>query len=198
MTLKKKYKGTEPNPKGFGYCGSAEKVNSMRRGRDGKVWTVKKNKTIKKWVLSDFYINFRKSENKLKFLLDKSIVKFKYVSFEDTLKKDKNWFNKHGNKYPEIQISFTDINLGAIEFKRCACESEFYKYAINTGSISKLNGKERVFYFDLEPSFKIWKNFKKECKKYDVENVKQITYLIKSNKLSKKEIAYVTDKYNLK
>ena len=45
------YKGTEPSPKGFGYCGHAEKVGKRMKGKDGKIWIVVKNKNgIKKWT----------------------------------------------------------------------------------------------------------------------------------------------------
>jgi hypothetical protein len=47
------YKGTEPSPKGKGYCARAEPVGKRRKGGDGKMWTVKthkvKGKTVKAW-----------------------------------------------------------------------------------------------------------------------------------------------------
>ena len=57
---KRNYKRNEPNPKGFGYCTHSEKIGSMKRGKDGKIWVVKKFNNTKKWILSDFYINFKK------------------------------------------------------------------------------------------------------------------------------------------
>lgn len=200
---KKTYKGNEPSPKGFGYCAHSEKIGTMKRGKDGKVWIVKKFKNIKKWVFSDFYTNFKKSENQLKLLLKKSIVSFNYKSFEDKLKKNKKWFDKQeNNKYyfPEIEIDYNLDNLGEIEFKRCACESEFYKYVINTGSDFKLSNKKikkRSYFFDIDPAFKIWKDFNKECIKYHKENTEYITNLIKNNKLSKKELDYVSKIYKI-
>lgn len=45
------YKGTEPSPKGLGYCGHAEKIGKRMKGKDGKIWIVIKNKNgIKKWI----------------------------------------------------------------------------------------------------------------------------------------------------
>ena len=32
--------GTEPSPKGLGYCAHAEKIGSIRVGNDGNVWKV--------------------------------------------------------------------------------------------------------------------------------------------------------------
>lgn len=48
---KKTYKGTEPSPKGLGYCAAEEKVNTRKKGRDKNFWIIKetKNKT-KRWV----------------------------------------------------------------------------------------------------------------------------------------------------
>ena len=47
----KTYKGTEPSPKGRGFCAHAERVGSVMKGTDNKMWKVQliKNKT-KRWV----------------------------------------------------------------------------------------------------------------------------------------------------
>ena len=48
---KKKYKGTEPSPKGLGYCAAEEKVNTRKKGRDNNYWIIKETKTgVKRWV----------------------------------------------------------------------------------------------------------------------------------------------------
>lgn len=45
------YKGTEPSPKGKGYCAHAEKIGSKKKGNDGNKWEVKTTKTgTKRWV----------------------------------------------------------------------------------------------------------------------------------------------------
>ena len=48
---KKYYRGTEPSPKGRGYCAHAYKVGEIQKGKNGKTWRVEitKNK-IKRWV----------------------------------------------------------------------------------------------------------------------------------------------------
>ena len=38
---KSSYQGTEPSPKGLGYCAHAEKVGTKKKGRNGKIWIVK-------------------------------------------------------------------------------------------------------------------------------------------------------------
>ena len=45
------YKGTEPSPKGLGYCAHAEKVNSSKKGKDGNKWVIKETKKgVKRWT----------------------------------------------------------------------------------------------------------------------------------------------------
>ena len=45
------YKGTEPSPKGLGYCAHAEKLNKKRKGKDGKNWIIAETKNgVKRWV----------------------------------------------------------------------------------------------------------------------------------------------------
>ena len=50
---KRKYKGDEPSPKGFGWCAHGEKEGKARKGRDGNRWVVKKvsNGSLR-WVKS--------------------------------------------------------------------------------------------------------------------------------------------------
>jgi hypothetical protein len=45
------FKGTEPSPKGLGYCAHAEKVGSKMKGKNGKMWIIKlvAGKT-KRWI----------------------------------------------------------------------------------------------------------------------------------------------------
>ena len=47
---KRTYKGTEPSPKGLGYCAHSEKVGEIKKGRDNNLWIVKQYKKSKKWI----------------------------------------------------------------------------------------------------------------------------------------------------
>lgn len=47
---KRSYKGTEPSPKGLGYCAHSEKVGTKRKGKDGNQWIIKQVKTSKRWM----------------------------------------------------------------------------------------------------------------------------------------------------
>ena len=45
------YAGTEPSPKGVGYCAHAEKAGSVRAGRDGEQWIVaRQGSGVQRWV----------------------------------------------------------------------------------------------------------------------------------------------------
>ena len=39
------YKGTEPSPKGLGYCAKGEKINKKMKGNDGNMWIINETKT---------------------------------------------------------------------------------------------------------------------------------------------------------
>lgn len=45
---KKTYIGTEPSPKGLGYCASSEKEGTVMKGKDGNQWIKKNGRWIKK------------------------------------------------------------------------------------------------------------------------------------------------------
>jgi hypothetical protein len=45
------YKGTEPSPKGLGYCAHSENIGKERKGKDGNKWIVSETKSgIKRWI----------------------------------------------------------------------------------------------------------------------------------------------------
>ena len=45
------YKGSEPSPKGLGYCARGEKMGKKKKGRDGNMWIVKETKNgTPRWV----------------------------------------------------------------------------------------------------------------------------------------------------
>jgi hypothetical protein len=45
------YKGTEPSPKGLGYCAHTHSVGTTKTGNDGNTWTVETTyRGTKRWV----------------------------------------------------------------------------------------------------------------------------------------------------
>ena len=61
----RKYKGTEPSPKGLGYCAHNMKVGAVKKGKDGNKWIVKDMKNGSKiWVnVKDEYIKSKNNKN---------------------------------------------------------------------------------------------------------------------------------------
>ncbi len=212
------YKGTEPSPKGLGYCAHAEKVGTTMQGRYGKIWIVKKYGQKKRWVISDFYKEYKKAENKLRKLLQKSPVTFVFKSSEDAFKKKnyKNWFDEQNLKKRDkiywpyaatVMLKLTKKGdlIGNIEWKRCACESGFYKYVYSDGhdvgpfTKGKKNPTLEVTYFyNFPKKYTTWKQYKSECKKYHKENIQYIKdNLDKLRKLDAKTKKFIINKYGL-
>ena len=84
------YKGTEPSPKGFGYCAHAEKVGVNRKGKDGNIWIVSKMEDkiskVMEQVISDvtsknpqFYDECEKKFNSTLEDKSKTLVPFIYT-----------------------------------------------------------------------------------------------------------------------
>ena len=47
----KSYKGTEPSPKGLGFCAHSEKIGKTRKGLDDNIWKIEATvKGVKRWV----------------------------------------------------------------------------------------------------------------------------------------------------
>ena len=74
---KRTYKGTEPSPKGLGYCAHSEKVGEIKKGRDNNLWIVKEYKKSKKWIK---YKGAGKDKTKKKALN-------KYKTIDETIEK---------------------------------------------------------------------------------------------------------------
>jgi hypothetical protein len=89
---KKKYKGTEPSPKGLGFCAHSEKLGVKKKGKDENEWIIKSTKTgVKRWIK----IFSQKSSKKKKIQCIKS----------------KETYNKIK------KIKTKDINLDGFNFK---------------------------------------------------------------------------------
>ena len=68
------YKGTEPSPKGLGYCAKGEKINKKMKGNDGNMWIINETKTgVKRWI------KFTKQSKTPKKSLNKSTCHFCYT-----------------------------------------------------------------------------------------------------------------------
>ena len=86
------YKGTEPSPKGYGYCAHAEKVGAQRQGRDKLGWHVSQDKNGRLYWAR----NIKKKTNEKK-ISDKKISE-KKTSKKKTSKKKKKKTSKTSKK----------------------------------------------------------------------------------------------------
>ena len=69
----RKYKGTEPSPKGLGWCASGEKIGKKRKGKDGNMWIIKKvSNGSKRWMRYSKTESKSKTKNKTKTKLNKN------------------------------------------------------------------------------------------------------------------------------
>ena len=120
----KKYKGTEPSPKGLGYCASGEKVGNKMKGRDKNTWIVKKvSNGSKRWFkynidTKDKDKDKTKTKTKIntgKYLDNKNVDTKKIVEYISGynsiygLKIDKNYIHKLVD-YNKIESNKTKID----------------------------------------------------------------------------------------
>ena len=74
----KRYKGSEPSPKGLGYCAHAEKEGTKKTGQDGNLWFVKKIKNGSlRWIKMN---KTSTSQNKKKKQQSKIIKKYRHLN----------------------------------------------------------------------------------------------------------------------
>ena len=49
--INRSYKGTEPSPKGLGYCAHVMEVGKKKKGKDNNMWIIKEIKNgSKRWI----------------------------------------------------------------------------------------------------------------------------------------------------
>ena len=105
------YKGTEPSPKGLGYCARGEKLGKKKKGRDGNMWEVKETKKgTPRWVK---ITKTEKSNKKVSVLPKKKSTK---KSTKKTVKKSTKKSTKsvkkpvkQKSKRPIGNLTVTDI-----------------------------------------------------------------------------------------
>lgn len=130
----KKYKGNEPSPKGLGWCAYGEKIGSIRTGKDGNKWIVKKrNNNSKYWVkyfsndqiiinqfkdmLKKNYISDKKEINNF-FNILKKLDKIKYKWNYDVYKKILSTSKKNKSTFKVTSNSIVISDPTSIELKK--------------------------------------------------------------------------------
>ena len=146
----KKYKGTEPSPKGMGWCAHGEKEGKVRKGKDGNQWIVKKVKNgSKRWIkkentklskkndiLSDLNVSQMKTINLLKNEIKKDLKKFGVKLYIEKLKRSGNLYftnllfdNKDSNEKFIIVVFKLDNNKLYIPDKKLYCQHNGLVYS---------------------------------------------------------------------
>ena len=102
------YKGTEPSPKGLGYCARGEKLGKKKKGLDGNMWEVKETKNgTPRWVkITKNQKSVKKKSVKKKSVKNKSKKKVKNIN---TKKIIVHRNNKIFEKDNELKISHNDL-----------------------------------------------------------------------------------------
>ena len=98
----KSYKGTEPSPKGLGYCAGKMMIGKKKIGNDGNMWIVKKIKNgSKRWIKLNKNVKVGgeivKNTNK-EFLKNSKKINEYLNTLNNIAKYDKNYINQYNNE----------------------------------------------------------------------------------------------------
>ena len=129
----RKYKGTEPSPKGLGYCAHNMKIGAVKKGKDGNKWIVREIKNgSKRWMkVKEYDINKVKKylEDKLyKWWIQLSkgglIIVYKNNSYKKVLppKKGKKIQKEHEKQWKGLEkdknvkyIIWSNISIDSLQ-----------------------------------------------------------------------------------
>lgn len=120
------YNGTEPSPRGLGYCSRNERIGTVKRGRDGNLWRVQKRQNgTKAWTrcsqlrggASQQSLKKRRREiedqikkHKAAKLLKKEVTKYiKQKGLEQTIKDLRTIKRKVRQKGDKIAVKAVDL-----------------------------------------------------------------------------------------
>ena len=160
--LKRSYKGTEPSPKGFGWCASGEKVGKKRKGRDGNMWIIKTiSSGSKRWVKLNVSDKNVKVKNKLNNKLDCSkFIRYELKSkglFSVTTKKLEGLkgkqrhiykfidFNTFEDKETEVPNGYKPVKTKKDWVKKYKCDSSRKLLQKNNQEYKKINRETKGF-----------------------------------------------------
>jgi len=120
------YDGTEPSPKGLGYCAHSEKLGTIKKGKDGKQWIVSETKNgTKRWT--KYNKNTEKTNSKkydfnsgINFNMDN------YVSIKPIFEDNKTFF-----EVKELNKNFKMIIFRVLKYNE---ETKEYQSAKTPGT----------------------------------------------------------------
>ena len=143
------YKGTEPSPKGLGYCARGEKIGKKKKGLDGNMWIVKETKKgTARWV------KITKTNKSTKKESDVSKNKSAKKTTKSAKKKKSEVKKKKSNDTyifkvkPELMEIDTNKKMSKSEFDKNfnAIVKWFEKYAFMWKNM-KIDKKENPYFF---------------------------------------------------
>jgi len=149
---KKSYKGTEPSPKGLGYCAHSEKLGITKKGLDGNIWKIESTaKGVKRWV-KQISKSSSKSEitGKKYFIYHPSVVNIAYLVYVNENKKTASIYTLPTDKkslqiYKEKNIPSHPSNSNAKKDKTAWAYTIFIKeYKYKKIYIGHSDGKSKI------------------------------------------------------
>jgi len=143
---KKSYKGSEPSPKGLGYCAHAEKLGITKKGLDGNNWKIESTaQGVKRWVKQSIKSS-SKSEitGKRYFIYHPSIVNIPYLVYVNENKKTASIYTLPTDK-KSINIPSHPSDSNAKKDKTASVYTIFIKeYKYKKIYIGSSSGKSRI------------------------------------------------------
>ena len=144
---KKSYKGTEPSPKGLGYCAHVEKLGSTKKGLDGNNWKIESTaQGVKRWVKQ----SSKSSSSKKYFIYNPSVVNIPYLVYVNENKKTASIYTlpldkKSRQSYDEHDIPSHPSDSNAKKDKTTWAYTIFIKeYKYKKIYIGHSDGKSRI------------------------------------------------------
>ncbi len=173
---KKTYLGTEPSPKGLGFCASGEKEGTEMKGKDGNMWVKKNGKWAKKITKEDY---IKKLDDKLykwwlKLANGNLIAIYKdgkHRLITSNAKTRKAFSNDIFKKWKELDEN-KDVKCIIWSAQSVDTIQSFVEYLIKKLSIKKL---EELIKMKNIPEY-LLKNYKKYFVKYKEIGNKDYTF----------------------
>jgi len=187
----RKYKGTEPSPKGLGYCAHSMKVGAVKKGKDRNKWEIRKVKNgSKRWMK----VKVNKEKIKKKNMKNMKNENMKNENMKNENMKNKNMKNenmKNENVQKIKMVVFSKEKLGGTFIHGVN------KFIIKVGKIDNNKFYEWISY----NKFHTETNMPTGYKEYEIPNKNINTYFYGNNeknmkkltKLSKHKHYYILD-----
>ena len=149
---KKSYKGTEPSPKGFGFCAHAEKLGIIKKGLDGNNWKIESTaQGVKRWVKQSSKSSSKSEKpGKKYFIYHPSVVNIPYLVYVNENKKTASIYTlpidkKSRQIYDEKNIPSHPSDSNAKKDKTTWAYTVFIKeYKYKKMYIGASDGKSRI------------------------------------------------------